>query len=389
MRRTFQYKAKLNSQTALVATRQLALCCELYNAALEERIKAYSMVGVSLNIYTQSAQLPDIKECRPEFAEIGSQVLQNVLERLNLAFQAFFRRCKKGGGKAGFPRFRSRYRYESLTFKQSGWKLGTAINNRRNLTLHGIGTIPLRWSRDLDGCVKTVTLKRDRCGDWFVMFSCDNVSERLLPDTGKSIGIDLGLEAFLTTSDETRVENPRPLAHAQRYVAKAQRRVSKRKKGSLRRRNAVSWLAKHHRKVARIRKDFHHKTAATLVQQYDKIAVEDLNIRGLSRGMFAKSVHDVGWSQFLTILADKAESAGRKIIAVNPSGTSQVCSDCGSVPTVKKPLSQRQHICSECGYSVHRDVNAARNILHLASTKAKARGRAGPSASRLASNAAA
>jgi len=107
--------------------------------------------------------------------------------------------------------------------------------------------------------------------------------------------------------------------------------------------------------------------------------------------MFAKSVHDVGWSQFLTILADKAESAGRKIIAVNPSGTSQVCSDCGSVPTVKKTLDQRQHICSECGYSAHRDVNAARNILHLASVKqkAKTRGRAGPSASRLASNAAA
>ena len=386
MRRTFQYKAKLDSQTSSVANRQLALCCELYNAALEERIKAYRMTGVSLNAYTQSAQLPEIKQCRPEYAEIGSQVLQNVLERLNLAFQAFFRRIKLGGGKAGFPRFRSKYRYDSLTFKQAGWKLGPISGNRRTLTLHGIGVIPLVWSRDLDGRVKTVTLKRDRCGDWFVMFSCDNVSERLLPDTGKQIGIDLGLEAFLTTSDGVRVENSRPLSHAQRYVAKAQRVVSKRKRGSIRRCNAVSWLAKQHRKVSRVRRDFHHTTAATLIQQFDTIAVEDLNIRGLSRGMFAKSVHDVGWSQFLTILADKAESAGRKIIAVNPSGTSQVCSDCGSVPTAKKPLSQRQHFCSECGYSAHRDVNAARNILHLST---KTRGRAGPSASRLASKAAA
>jgi putative transposase len=387
MRRTFKYKASLSRMNAIAATRQLGLCCELYNAALQERRDAYRLAGISITQAAQSRQLPEIKKLRPDLGEVGSQVLQDVLQRLDRAYQAFFRRVK-AGQTPGFPRFRSARRYDSLTFKQAGWSLGpvSTSGKKRTLTLHGIGKMRVFWSRALEGLVKTVTLKRDACGDWFVLFSCDDVPERLLPSTGSTIGIDLGLESFLTTSDGEHVANPRPLRAATAGMRKAQRVVSKRARGGARRSKAVRCLAKRHRAVERVRRDFHHKTALRLVQRHDVIAVEDLNIVGLQRGMLAKSVSDAGWGQFLTILFDKAASAGRTMIAVNPRGTSQTCSACQHLPITRKSLSQRRHQCTACGYETHRDVNAARNILHLGETIT---GRAGPSASSPAFKAAA
>ncbi len=368
---------------AIAASRQLGLCCELYNAALQERRDAYRFAGVSITRAMQSSQLPELKKLRPDVGEVGSQVLQDVLERLDRAYQAFFRRVKTGQTR-GFPRFRSARRYDSLTFKKAGWTLGpvSASGKKRTLTLHGIGKMRVFWSRVLEGRVKTVTLKRDACGDWFVLFSCDDVPQRLLPSTDSTIGIDLGLESFLTTSDGEHIANPRPLRVASAGMRKAQRVVSKRARGGARRKKAVRRLAKRHRAVERVRRDFHHKTALRLVQQHDLIAVEDLNIVGLQRGMLAKSVADAGWGQFLTILSDKAASAGRTLIAVDPRGTSQTCSGCQHLPTARKSLSQRRHHCAACGYEAHRDVNAARNILQLAEHLGEIKtGRAGPSAS--------
>lgn len=375
MRKSFQYKATLSPAAAQRAAAQLALCCELYNAALQERRDAYRIAGVSLSAASQSAQLPALKQLRPELKAVGSQVLQDVLQRLDRAYQAFFRRVKAGTAP-GFPRFKSVKRYDSLTFKQAGWKLATPNGMRRTLTLQGIGTCNLRWSRDLEGVVKTVTLKRDRCGDWFVTFSCDHVAEQPLPATGTSVGIDLGLEHFLTTSDGVHVANPRPLRAAEAQLKRTQRRVSKRTRGSHRRRKLVRTLARQHRKVERVRRDFHQKTALHLVRQYDVIAVEQLNVKGMQRSRLAKSVSDAGWGGFLQTLRFKAASAGREVVAVNPAGTSQRCSSCGAV--VSKPLSVRVHACG-CGYVAHRDVNAAKNVLQLALQHHAAR--AAPSAS--------
>src|SRR5690606_9685543 len=173
-------------------------------------------------------------------------------------------------------------------------------------------------------------------------------------------------EKFLATSDGEFVENPRHLRRVEAALKRAQRRVSKRKRGSKRRQKMVRILARRHRKVQRARRDFHFKTARKLVQQYDLIAVEDLNVRRLSRGRLAKSVHDAGFSQFIAILTFKAAEAGKRVVAVDPSGTSQVCSGCGCEPREKKSLSVRTHRCSECGLVLDRDHNAARNILHLA-----------------------
>lgn len=174
------------------------------------------------------------------------------------------------------------------------------------------------------------------------------------------IGIDVGLIDFYVGSDNTRIAAPKYLRKAERKLKSAQRKVSRRNKGSNRRKKAIQKLGKQHKKVADTRKDFHFKTANTLLNNYDVVAVEKLNIKGLAVGRLAKSVNDAGWGQFISILSNKAENAGLKVIAVNPNGTSQECSNCGT--KVKKPLSQRMHNCPVCYASLCRDLNASINI---------------------------
>jgi putative transposase len=184
---------------------------------------------------------------------------------------------------------------------------------------------------------------------------------RPLPSTGRETGIDLGIEAFATLSDGTRIFNPGWYRKAERALKTAQRRVSRRKKGSHRRRKVVKLLAKAYQKVRRQRQDFHHKVALQLVQQHDTIYHEDLQTANMLKNHhLAKSIQDAGWSQFLRILAFKAACAGKRVVAVPPAYTSQICSGCGVV--VYKGLSVRWHSCPDCGASLHRDHNAARNI---------------------------
>lgn len=376
MRRSFSYKAKLSRSAIRKAERQLALCAELYNAALEERREAWKQC-IAVNYFSQSAQMPGLKIDRPEFREIGSQVLLDVLKRVDFAFQGFFRRVRTGQ-TPGYPRFRSYRRYSSLTFRRG---CGCKLTGRR-LTLQGIGTAKLFLSRPIEGTVKTVTLRRDQCGDWWATFSCVAVANDILPEAGANIGIDLGLSSFIATSDGEVVANPRPLIAEDAKRRRVQRSISKQKKGGSGRRKRGVILARQHRRVARVRSDFHHKTALDLVRRYDTIAIEDLNVVGLSRTHLARSVHDAGWTDFTRILADKVEKTGRLLIRVNPRGTSQVCSGCAS--EVRKTLADRVHSCPECRLVLDRDVNAARNILALA-----IQGEAHPLASRRRSKVAA
>jgi putative transposase len=314
------------------------------------------MCGVSVTVTSQSAQLPKIKDVRPEYHDIHSQVLQDVLTRLDRAFQAFFRRVKNGE-QPGYPRFQGANRYDSFTYKQFG--NGATLDNGC-LVLSKIGRIALRWSRPLEGTPKTVTVSREADG-WYASFSCADVPIKPLPLTGEETGIDLGLESFATLADGRQIASPRVFRIAERNLKRAQRRVSRRKHGSHRRRKAVKLLARAHQKVRRARADFHHKTALSLVQQYDTIYHEDVQTANMVKNhRLAKSIADAGWSQFLNILSFKAACAGRRVIAVNPAYTSQVCSGCGVL--VKKGLSVRWHTCPDCGTSLHRDHNAAKNI---------------------------
>jgi putative transposase len=336
-------------------------CRELYNAALEQRITAYQRRHISLSRYEQEAELKELRAAFPEYEAIHSHVLQDVLARLDKTYQALFRRIQRGE-KAGFPRFKGRTRYRSFTFKEYG--NGARLDNDF-LVLSKIGRISVHWSRPLEGTPRTVTISKEADG-WYVTISCANVSIQPLPSTRQETGIDLGLESFATLANGQSIFTPAPYRKAEAYLRRCQRRVARRKKGSNRRRKAVALLAKAHQHIARQRQDFHHKEAHKLVQAYDVIYHEDLQVANLVRNHhLAKSISDAGWSAFLTILAFKAAYAGKRVQAVHPAFTSQACSGLGCGMIVQKGLSVRWHECPECGTSLHRDHNAALNILRL------------------------
>jgi putative transposase len=364
VRKTFKYKLQPTAEQEGTMAFVLRRCCELYNAALEERREAWRMRQVSITVAGQSAQLPDIKQERPEYQDIHSQVLQDVLTRLDRAFQTFFRRVK-AGETPGYPRFKSNTRYDSFTYKQFG--NGATLDNGL-LVLAKIGRLAVRWSRPLNGTPKTVTISREADG-WYACFSCAEVPIQPLPLTGCETGIDVGLKVFLITADGKVVENPRHYRKAEVQLVRAQRRVSRRKKGSKRRKKAVALLQRSYQTVQRQRRDFHHKTALALLRSYDTIYLEDLRVANMVRNRhLAKSISDAGWAAFRTILEGKAAYAGRRVIAVPSAYTSQDCSGmladgsrCGQ--RVQKRLSVRTHVCPHCGLVLDRDENAAVNTL--------------------------
>jgi putative transposase len=357
VRKTFKEKLRPTPAQERQLEAVLWRCRTLYNTALEQRITAWQRCHVSVSRYQQEAELKSIRAEMPEYAAIHSHVLQDVLARLDKTYQAFFHRVQRGE-KAGFPRFKGRDRYHSFTFKEYG--NGAQLDNGA-LVLSKIGRISVHWSRPLEGTPKTVTVSREADG-WYVAISCAEVPAHPLPPAGQETGIDLGLESFATLADGTMIHHPRCYRRAERALAKCQRRVAGRKKGSHRRRKAVCWLAKAHQTVRRQRTDFHHKTALHLVRQYDTIYHEDLQVRTMVRNHhLAKSISDAGWAQFRTILACKAVWAGKRVVAIPAQYTSQDCSGCGA--RVAKSLSVRTHVCTSCGLVLDRDVNAALNIL--------------------------
>jgi len=358
VRKTFKYKLMPTPDQERALDLVLWRCRTLYNTAVEERKTAWERRGVSVSYYQQKAELPDLKAACPDYAEVNAQVLQDVILRVERAFQAFFRRIQQGE-KPGYPRFQGRNRYNSFTYPQYG---GGAVLDGGGLSLSKIGRIPIRLHRPLEGTPKTVTISRAADG-WYASISCAEVAVQPLPPTGQETGIDVGLKVFLITADGEVVKNPRHYRKAERQLAKAQRRVSRRKKGSNRRRKAVKLLARaHHPKIRRQRRDFQHKTALQLVRQYDMIYLEDLRVANLVRNPhLAKSISDAGWAAFRTILDAKAAWAGRRVVAVPPAFTSQACSGCGE--RVPKSLSVRTHVCPSCGLVLDRDEHAALNIL--------------------------
>lgn len=337
----------------------LETCRRLYNRSLAERRDAYQNDGKSLNYYDQANTLKEQRQANEYLAKVNFSATQDVLRRLDKAFQAFFRRVK-AGEKPGYPRFKSKGRYDSITFPAYGD--GCRIKDGR-LYVQNAGKIKVKLHREIEGRIKTVTV-RQRAGLWFVSFSCE-VESVTLPTSGRTVGIDLGIESFAITSDGEFFKSAKFLRQAERRLKRLQRQVSRRQKGSHRRKKAVRLLAKAHLRIANQRKDAAHKIARSLVNRYGFIAVENLQVSNMLRNHhLAKSISDAGWNLFVNILKAKAAEAGRQVVAVDPRNTSQLCSGCGCI--VRKPRSQRWHDCQACGTSLHRDVNAARNILRKA-----------------------
>jgi len=366
--KAYKYKLKPSAKIVAIFESWLAVLYELYNAALQERRDAYRINRLSINYLAQANQLPEIKAERPDLASIHSQVIQNVLKRVEFAFDNFFRRVKEGQ-KPGFPRFRSRSQYDSFTYPQSGFSL-----KGKKLHLSKIGKVKVHFSRPIEGEIKTCTIKREADG-WYVILAVDEPKKEVAPAPNESVGVDVGIESFATLSDgqAAPIENPQYFRRAEGDLKKAQRRVSRRVKGSKRRKKAVGLLAKKHLKVRRQRRDFHFKEARKLVNQYQSIKVEDLNIKGMVKNHhLAKSISDAGWGQFIMIVVFKAEEAGRTVIKVNPSYTSQDCSRCGHRNEIT--LATRIYRCLQCGLVIHRDRNGAKRI--------EQKGRAVPSGSK-------
>ncbi len=335
----------------------LGLCCELYNAALQERRDAYRICGKSIRCYDQINQLPDIKEIRPDLNRVHSQVLQEVLRRLDKAFDAFFRRVE-AGEKPGFPRFRSRSRYDSFTFPQSGF----AIEHGK-LRLCKIGRVKIKLHRPVEGKIKTLTITRTATGKWYACFSVECEAEPKTLTLAQA-GVDCGLKEFAVLSTGESIANPRFFRLEEKELAKAQRKMDAAKKGSPERKKRRKVVARIHERIANKRRDFAHKESRKLVNRFGIIIFEALNISGMLKNhCLAKSIADAAWSQLVNYTRYKAEDAGRKCIQVNPQGTSQMCSGCGEI--VEKSLSVRIHSCSGCGLVLDRDHNAAINILTL------------------------
>jgi putative transposase len=356
--RTYVFRLYPTKAQAILLHGHLSEAARLYNAALQERRDAFRLARKTITYVEQSRQLKDIRAAGdlgiPSFS-----VAEDVLKRVDRAFRAFFRRAKARDGRAGYPRFRSGRRYDSLTYRRYGngvRRLGKGL-----FFAFGVGDLRFKEHRPIHGDVKAVTIKRAE-GRWFVNFIVENYPDELLPHSDNAVGIDVGLAAFATFSDGEAVANPRHFRAGERRLRQAQRRVARRKRGSIRRRKAARSAARVHAVVRRQRADFHHKLSRQVVSRFGLIAVENLNVRGLARTRMAKSIHDAGWSFFIDKLTYKAASAGRWLVKVDPRGTSQTC-PCGA--RVPKALSERWHHCDTCGLSIGRDHASAINILAL------------------------
>ncbi len=332
----------------------------LYNTSLAERKDAWQTHQRSVTYYEQATQLKAAKKTNPFLKAVHSQVLQDTLRRLDKTFKNFFRRLKKGE-KAGYPRFKGKYRYDSFTYPQSGFAL-----EKKTLRLSKIGGINIKLHRPIpaEGVIKTCTIKRD-VDHWYACFAVE------LPDPApgsqreikNAIGVDVGLKSLLTLNNGDTIDNPRWFRNSEKKLANAQRRKDRKVKGSNNRHKQNKKVAQLHRKIRHQRKDFHHKLSRKLVDTYDLIVYENLTITNMVKNHhLAKSISDAGWGQLMCFTEYKAEEAGTVVEYVSAYNTTQLCSRCGKI--VPKTLATRIHRCPYCGLDLARDHNSAITILH-------------------------
>jgi putative transposase len=378
MRRTAKFLLRPTARQTAALTAMLDDHRALYNAALQERRDAYRMRTVSIRYGDQSAQLKDIRRADPDGQgrwSFSSQ--QATLRRLNRAFDSFFRRVRSGQ-TPGFPRFKGAGWFDTVEWPadRDGCRWDSVTGEHR-VYLQGAGHIRVHQHRALAGHIKTISVKREG-RRWYVVLSCDDVPAAPLPATGRVVGIDLGVASFLTTSDGQHVANPRHLRAAAEKLAAAQRALSRCQRGSKRRRAVRARVAAVHARVRRQRLDHAHKVTNRLVAHHDVICHEALRISNMCRSArgtaqtpgtrvaqkagLNRSILDAGWGVFLSILAAKAESAGRELIAVDPRNTSRTCPSCGHCAADNR-VTRAEFRCARCGLQSHADLVGAVNVL--------------------------
>lgn len=353
MRKTFKYRLYPTKLQTTKMNNILELTRWVYNETLALRKNAWESDKKAISLYDTQIELTKWKTNKPELNEVFSQVLQNAQLRVDLAFKAFWRRCK-ARENPGFPRFKGKGWYHSITYPQSGFRL-----HPDGVYLSKIGRVKIVLHRPIEGAIKTCTVKKTPTGKWYVYFSCEVTPPESLPKTNKIVGIDLGLITYVQCSDGSKIDKPRFFKQEQKALAQVQRRFSKIK--TYKNKLSVAFV---HERIKNKREDFCHKTSKKLVDKYDMIAHEDLNVKGmLEQKKYSKSIADASWSTLIQYMTAKAENAGRVIVAVNPRGTSQRCSQCGT--TVPKTINVRIHHCPHCGFKTGRDLNSAIEVLRL------------------------
>ena len=358
MLKTYKYRLYPTRKQTEKLDWTLETCRILYNSSLVDRNRHYEQTGKGLSRIDQQKILVLDKKNIEYLMNIHSQVLQDVLFRVEKAYKAFFRRLKDRNGKAGYPRFKNYGRYDSINYPQSGFK----IDKDAKLALSKIGHIKLKLHRSINGIIKTCNIKKE-IGKYYACFSVEyEPKPKPIPD--KQIGIDVGIKSFAVLSNGRSIDNPKYLIRAEEKLAKKQKRLSSKKKGSNNRKKARIVVAKLHKKVSNQRKDFHHKESRKIVDNYGYIKVEDLQIKNMVKNPnLSKSIHDAGWGQFVSFLTYKAEEAGCYVERINPRYTSKMCSVCGYVYK-DMTLSVRKWTCPICNTEHDRDENAAVNILN-------------------------
>ncbi len=378
--RAFTYRLRPTKGQEHRLTALLDAQREVYNAALEARRGAWTWERRRITKFDQYGEIAALREVRPEVLVWGVTVCRGTLTRLDEAFAGFFRRVK-AGQVAGYPRFKGKGRWDSVSWPDiSGWKVA---QDTRRLYLQGVGHVRFRPNRPLRGDARTITVRRSG-RHWDVTVFCANVPTQPLPSTGRQVAIDLGVVALVATPDGELVPNARPRKALAAKLARAQQDKARRRKGSragpssVRYRRANQAIGRVKRKEANVRKDHLHKVSRNLVDSYDLICHEELRITNMVRSArgtieypgtnvaqkagLNNAITDSGWGRLLSMIAYKAEDAGRRVVAVDPRHTSQRCHACGHVAKGNR-ATQAVFRCQVCGHEANADINAARNIL--------------------------
>ena len=359
MIRTYVFPLNPNKSQEYTLEKWLEACCYLRNTALEQRIIAYKQSGKSVSLFDQQKQLTDLRSSDNDnyWSQIPVEILRSALTRLDLAYKAFFRRIKLGL-TPGFPRFKSRYRYDSFSFGSSN----PVIIKKNKIQIPNLGLVKFKLYRDipLKANIKEAHIRRSASGRWKMCLVLDLGDPPPKVAINTSVGIDVGLTTLATLSDDKRIENIRFYRESESSIAKLNQELARKQKDSNNRFRARVKLAKAHERIKNQRINYLRHKAKELVTNYDLIIFEDLQIKNMVRGNLGKSINDASWNILMNCTTYKAEEAGKYVIFVNPWGTSQECSRCGM--TVTKELSERIHNCPHCGLIMHRDLNGAKNI---------------------------
>lgn len=364
MLKAYQYRLYPTKAQVSTLNRTFDLCRKVYNNTLALRRDSWDYDCKSVSLFETNKELTRWKQEYPELSTVYSQVLQNVQVRVDLAFKAFFQRVKKGGDKAGYPRFKGRGRYDSITYPQA-YTTGHKIDlQNQTVMLPKLGKIRVVFHRPVEGAIKTITIRKSCAGKWYVSFAVEQEPEIRVHNGEEMTGIDLGLSSFATFSNGEKIENQRFFRSEEKELARVQRRLSKEEKGTPERARRRLIVAKVHDRISNKRKNFIHQESRKLVDRFKLIAFEDLKIKNMQQNSrLSKSIADVSWGMMVQATQNKAEEAGSKVVLVDPKNTTQLCSRCNQI--VRKELSDRVHCCPFCGLTMDRDQNAAINIMRL------------------------